>query len=798
MEISIFKSVKDVSNPYHKPLSYFLDRIKNGSPATQNILEYRVNFDENLKKNLPCATFSGTFSYRNKENLIKFSQIAVLDFDKFADNEKAREFKNKIIKSEYVYACFLSPSNKGVKVLFKVIDEPENYEALYRALLSEFADPHIDKSTKDICRVCYESYDPELYVNENAKEWSKYEVEDITEIGKNIISITVPLKSESRILDILQKWFDKKYQMSEGNRNSNIFTFAIALNQFGINQYTAEEYLSKYAQKSFPVSEIKATVKSVYKKFKNEFNTKAFEDVETKTRIKNDISKGKQPKEIFKALQKENNPISNDEENYADIVDSIKNTDDSDVFWYYNDRGRIDIAPHKYNAYLYKNNFCKYYPESNQDTFIFVKKESNLIEQTNKEKIKDFVLNDLKTREGIGFQPYDFMAKNTKLFSNEFLNMIEAVDIEIKRDTKDQCYLYYNNCVVEIGVDYTKQIEYIDIDKCVWKKTIINRDYKESDHHDSKFRSFIWYISGQNKDSYNSFKSAIGYLLHSYKTTADNKAVILNDEVISDTPNGRSGKGLFFTALKHLKKVDSIDGKDFSFEKNFKFQTVSTDCQVLVFDDVKKNFEFERLFSIITEGIEIEYKNQGTIKIPVEKSPKIVITTNYTIKGEGGSFDARKYELELSSFFNKDYTPIDHFKERLFDSWDESEWSKFDNFMIQCVQYYLKNGLQKQHHKNLELRKFITETSNEFYEWVQDDNLPKSQRLYNNNVLSKFIEEYPDLNKLHVKTFKKWIKLYCEFHGLLYSDGNDSNGGGRYFYISSKQEEKTIIDDCPF
>ena len=125
--------------------------------------------------------------------------------------------------------------------MFKVVNEPENYEALYRALLSEFADTHIDKSTKDICRVCYESYDPELYVNENAKEWRKYEVEDITEIGKNIISITVPLKSESRILDILQKWFDKKYQMSEGNRNSNIFTFAIALNQFGINQYTGEQ-----------------------------------------------------------------------------------------------------------------------------------------------------------------------------------------------------------------------------------------------------------------------------------------------------------------------------------------------------------------------------------------------------------------------------------------------------------------------------------------------------------------------------------------------------------------------------
>ena len=96
------------------------------------------------------------------------------------------------------------------------------------------------------------------------------------------------------------------------------------------------------------------------------------------------------------------------------------------------------------------------------------------------------------------------------------------------------------------------------------------------------------------------------------------------------------------------------------------------------------------------------------------------------------------------------------------------------------------------------VEKIHTETSNEFYEWVQDDNLPKSQRLYNNKVLSQFIEEYPDLSKLHVKTFKKWIKLYCEFNGFLYSDGNDPNGGGRYFYITSKNEEKTIIDDCPF
>ena len=171
------------------------------------------------------------------------------------------------------------------------------------------------------------------------------------------------------------------------------------------------------------------------------------------------------------------------------------------------------------------------------------------------------------------------------------------------------------------------------------------------------------------------FKSAIGYLLHSYKTQADNKAIILNDEIITDEPNGWSGKGVFFNGIKQLKKLVALNGKKIDLNSQFAFQTVKADCQVLVFDDVKRNFPFEDLFSIITEGLEIEYKGQGAIKLPVTKSPKIVITTNYTIKGEGGSFDARKFELELSSYFNSKFSPKDKFGHMFFDEWDSDEWS---------------------------------------------------------------------------------------------------------------------------
>ena len=106
-----------------------------------------------------------------------------------------------------------------------------------------------------------------------------------------------------------------------------------------------------------------------------------------------------------------------------------------------------------------------------------------------------------------------------------------------------------------------------------------------------------------------------------------------------------------------MKKTDFIDGKQFDFKKNLAYQTLNADTQILVFDDVEKNFNFESLFSIITEGITIEKKNKDAIKIPVQRSPKIVITTNYTIGGVGGSFDRRKFEVEFSSYFNAIYTP---------------------------------------------------------------------------------------------------------------------------------------------
>ena len=284
----------------------------------------------------------------------------------------------------------------------------------------------------------------------------------------------------------------------------------------------------------------------------------------------------------------------------------------------------------------------------------------------------------------------------------------------------------------------------------------------------------------------------IGYLIHSYKSKGNNKAIILNDEMISDEPNGRSGKGLFWNALSNMKKVQSIDGKKFSFNDAFPYQSIKTDCQVLVFDDVKRNFTFENLFSVITEGIEITYKGKDTIKLPVEDSPKILITTNYVLKGNGGSHDARKFEVELSSFFNANHTPFDYFGHMFFDDWDLEEFARFDCYIIECVKKYLTNGLMNYESISLPFKKLEVEISKDLMdciEQIKSDEWIESLTFYGfyeNQLVNKF-----DRNKKSKNMVTKCIQKYCDFFNYQYE--SVSPGGIKKFKIvKTKVDPKTL------
>jgi hypothetical protein len=779
-----------------KDVSFYLERIRYGEVKDKIIsirAELNKNDRDNLKGQLTAVTFCGTFTRRAKNGLKEGSGLAIVDFDKLKTHDDVLLLKDKLSKDTYIFSVWISPSGNGLKALVKipVVVDNDDYNKRYKAIYNhflwvndEFKADVIDTSGQDISRLCFESYDPNIYINYESQIFTDFIEEEKKLDFSTLGTVTnIPLNNQDEIANRLMIWFKKHYNPSQ--RNNSFFKLAAAFNDFGVDQITCENYILPNAQKDFDEDEIKALITSAYKN-KIKFGSQTFEDTQSKDAIIGMVKIGKSDTEIFEKFP------DRDKDAIKKEIDTAKAGIDLKVFWSFDDKGKLKISPHRLKFYLEHNTFYKHYPISNSKTFTFIKKDDNFVDEVSEYNIKDYVLK--QQMDNLNFDVYDLLAASTRTFTPAYLSMLDTAQFTVEDDGKDFSWIYYKNCALKVTQDKYEKFDYQNLNGFVWKKQVIDRDLIDADHHESEYRTFIWFCSGQNVSRYNSLKSVIGYLMHSFKTSANNKAIIFNDETISDNPNGGSGKSLFWNALSHIKKVATIDGKTFEFSKSFPYQSVPVDTQLLVFDDVKKNFNFENLFSLITEGITLEYKGQDAIKLPVQKSPKIIITTNYTINGVGGSFERRKFEVEMSSYFNANHSPLDHFNHMLFDDWDQEEWARFDHFMINCLKYYLKNGLVEFTHNNLENRKLINDTSLEFLEWIKEtDTINENYQLSKNYVFDRFIDENKDYKQwLKQKRFTQWIKRYCEFYGKKYTEGNTN--GSRWFMIESPKNNDTQPD----
>lgn len=757
-EITIFKDILSTSTGFHRPVKEIFERIIEGT-SKNTVLEIRKEKDKEkrniLKKKLPAICFSGVFNQRTDSSLIRHSGLICLDFDNFITTEELIKERTILIKDKYTFAIFVSPGGNGLKLVVKIPPDILQHRLAFRSLQSYYNSKYFDESCINESRVCYESFDPDLWINEESLIFDKLLSLPVLSVGKDKSSLK--LKSENQIIQNLMKWFEKNYTTTEGNRNTNYFILASAFNDFGIPLNETEKTLYHFISDTFPAREMDNILKSAYKNTGN-FGTKFFEDDHTKEKIKIKIRAGDDLTNIKRSFN-QYSPVEI-EEAISDIKKELSITE----FWDYDKNNRISLSHHKYKQFLEQNGYFKMFPKGSEN-FIFILKKENLICNTSSNLIKDFILNYLYNK-GETLKPYDFMASATKYFKDDYLNLLDTANVALKEDTKELGYLYFKNKVVEVSKNGIRTFNYMALNGFVWEKHIIGREYEEIDPTGCIFERFILKVAGDDKKRFISITSVIGYLLHSHKTNSNNKAIIMNDETISETPNGGSGKGIICNAIAQMKRVATIDGKQFDFNKSFLYQTVSADTQVLVFDDVKKNFQFENLFSLVTEGITLEKKNKDAIKLPVHQSPKIVITTNYTVSGEGGSFDRRKFEIELSSHFNKNHTPYDEFGQMLFDDWDDMEWLKFYNFMIMCLQHYLNKGLINYSFHNLDTRKLINATCYEFYEWIEEEVLETDIHISKNDMFETFLNEFGEFRKwLSKRKFSRWLDLYATHKG---------------------------------
>ena len=132
-----------------------------------------------IKSNLPAVTFCATFDRRRISNqYAHYNNLLVIDIDKLSEEEMAR-IKECLMNDPYVASFWKSPSGNGWKGLVQlsypeevlILDVSERHREAFIYIEQYFKSNYsieLDSSGKDITRLCFFSWDPELIIKDTA------------------------------------------------------------------------------------------------------------------------------------------------------------------------------------------------------------------------------------------------------------------------------------------------------------------------------------------------------------------------------------------------------------------------------------------------------------------------------------------------------------------------------------------------------------------------------------------------------------------------------------------------------
>lgn len=433
------------------------------------------------------------------------------------------------------------------------------------------------------------------------------------------------------------------------------------------------------------------------------------------------------------------------------------------------------------------NNHLEHFTDSKLRQFI-IKFVDNNIKQNKKESsiIKEQLLKSLNNLLQIN-------VPNLPLFNEDY-------ETKLIKDTQETVYFFYKNGFRKIDTFFDNFFDYSQLNGYIWKKSILNRSYNKSDNNISVFEKFIKCVCSTkeengkvifNEGKYKSLISVIGYLLSRYKNVTETIGIVLCDEIISDNPEGGTGKSLFTLALSKMRNVTVIDGRFFDSNSQFRFETVDESTEIINIDDCAKKFSFDKLYHAITGDITVEKKGISRFVIPFKKSPKLCFSTNHIFSGTGNSHERRIFEIEFSSYFNSKHRPIDEFKHKLFDDWNNNEWNRFDDFMVSCVKYYMSFGIEKYKQVNLEYKKLVENTSPQIAEYI--DNFLEPDTIFCSNDLTDEINDKMKMRYSQTKITQAvhyWCETYHNYYFLKEFDRIEKNT----YFVCSTDKTKTFKD----
>ena len=493
------------------------------------------------------------------------------------------------------------------------------------------------------------------------------------------------------------------------------------------------------------------------------------------------------------------------------------------------------------------------------DQYEFIGESGKVIKLADIRKIKNDVL-DWTRRNELTELRGNLMRGASRYFSKDLLTCLPVREITFKKDTATKCFIYFRNCFVEVSLDESgepsiKPKPYTELDGSVWASQVLDRDFHwNANYMEGDFARFVKLAVNKptaefydakmsdngkedtlvfNEKKYNTIyykkvaaddgstklepsddtgvteamqkllavMCGMGYMMHGHKSMSFAKMFAIFDAKYSRDMEsmGRSGKSLVFKAVAQMVPTVFIDGKDVNFAKEKEtFNGVTRATRVIVFNDVKPNFDFTNLFHKITEGIQIKRLYQDPVTLTYEESPKFGLTGNFALRGSDDSSMDRQAIGELQDFFTAKHKPV-HFFGRDFwsEQWSEADWNKFDSFMLECIASWLTHSFIPFPDLNYHYKQLAQTVRPEFIDFMEAEDDGKKMIQYGTRYAIKdlyknYTEAYPDFDKLTQHSFTKNLKLYCKHFGILINphlkDGRDRNKGIDYVTLYTVEE----------
>ncbi|MDR1343940.1 MAG: DNA primase [Tannerellaceae bacterium] len=293
---------------------------------------------------------------------------------------------------------------------------------------------------------------------------------------------------------------------------------------------------------------------------------------------------------------------------------------------------------------------------------------------------------------------------------------------------------------------------------------------------------------------------AIGYMLTEHKDPSISRAVVAMDGQQSEVgeSNGRSGKSLIGALLQNVMPTIYINGKkpDMATD-SFLWDEMTEKTKAVFIDDTRIGYDFESLFPNITGEWSVNYKGGRRCTFPYSTSPKIYLTTNHSLKGEGNSFKSRQWKIAFSDFYNESHTPPDDFGVMFFSEWDFEQWNLTWNLLAQCVQLYFRFGVVESPDERLEARRLRQHMTEEFLSWAEEFFSSKSRRnveIARKEIFDNYCEYDPSQRRFcKPAQFKKRILDYCRWKGYTFNPQRYDRITGKPIYFDNDNKPDIAI-----